>query len=107
MDGARLSASERRALGEIEAALRSEAAGLDRRLRDLRVGLLRQAWESCGVRGLAVLGLAALSVTLLVAGVRTALPVVIWAFAITWTITLGGVFLLLADAADGFSGPAD
>ncbi|MFI6037243.1 DUF3040 domain-containing protein [Streptomyces sp. NPDC051315] len=90
----RLSDDERRVLAEMERALRRDRR-LDRRLRTLRwrPGLSRLA--SYTPRPLTVALLLAVSVALMVAGITTSAPAVIWAFAAIWPPTLYAAFRLL------------
>ncbi|MFF8974767.1 DUF3040 domain-containing protein [Streptomyces sp. NPDC014995] len=94
MTTGRLSDDERRVLAEMERALRRDRR-LDRRLRTLRwrPGLSRLA--SCTPHPLAVALLLAVSVALMVAGIITSAPAVIWAFAAVWPLTLYAAFRLL------------
>ncbi|MFJ8660143.1 DUF3040 domain-containing protein [Streptomyces sp. NPDC093795] len=88
MDEARLSERERRILAEIEQRL-EEDQPLARGLRTMRRGPLRRA--DGGRRGPTVLGLCALgaaTLVLLVLAVATEAPILIWAFAATWVLTL-------------------
>ncbi|MFH9735470.1 DUF3040 domain-containing protein [Streptomyces sp. NPDC017260] len=98
----RLPGHEQRVLDEVERALRRDRR-LDRRLRTLRPGrrpdLTRLA--SYRPRALTVLLLLALSVTLMVTGIVTSRPGVIWAFAAVWPSTLFAVFRLLCRWTEG------
>ncbi|MET9436431.1 DUF3040 domain-containing protein [Streptomyces sp. NPDC006551] len=95
MEEARLSQRERRILAEIERELREDAP-LERRLRTMRRGAGLPALSAHGRRerrrdrraalGTALSGLLALS--LLVSAVATGAPVLIWAFAAVWVVTL-------------------
>jgi hypothetical protein len=89
VDGQGLTQGERRALKAIEDRLRLDAAGLDRRLREMTLGPWGRLSELAG-RPLALvaalLGLA--SAVLLVVAVRGAGLGVVWAFAVCWTGTL-------------------
>jgi hypothetical protein len=90
----RLSDDERRILAEMERALRRDRR-FHRRLRPLRWsrGLSRLA--GCTPRPWAVALLLAVSVGLMVAGIITSAPAVIWAFAALWPPTLYAAFRLL------------
>ncbi|MEU6099306.1 DUF3040 domain-containing protein [Streptomyces flaveolus] len=92
----RLPDHEQRILDEVERALRRDRR-LDRRLRTLRLrrgpDLTRLA--SYRPRTLTVALLLALSVTLMVTGIATSEPSVIWAFAVVWPPTLFAAFRLL------------
>ncbi|MFE7511306.1 hypothetical protein ACFU8I_08785 [Streptomyces sp. NPDC057540] len=109
MDEARLSARERRVLAEIERDLDRDVL-LARRLRTMRrlrrphvpsiPGLGSRRVPRAGAAGrhllaLAVALLGALTLTLLVMGVVTGAPAVIWAFAGVWALTLAGLLLLM------------
>ncbi|MFE9702158.1 DUF3040 domain-containing protein [Streptomyces sp. NPDC005930] len=98
----RLPDHEQRVLDEIEGALRLDRR-LDRRLRTLRLrrcpGLARPAaWRP---RGVTVLLLLAVSVTLMVVGIVSSAPGVIWAFAGVWPVTLFAAFRLLCRWTEG------
>ncbi|GAA3503868.1 hypothetical protein GCM10019016_109800 [Streptomyces prasinosporus] len=102
----RLTEHEQRVLDEIERALRRDRR-LDRRMRALRPGrrpdvphLLRRT-ASYRPRGLTVAALLAVSVTLMVAGMVTSAPGVIWAFAAVWPPTLCAAFRLLCRWSGG------
>ncbi|MFJ8544730.1 DUF3040 domain-containing protein [Streptomyces sp. NPDC093586] len=92
----RLPDHEQRILDEVERALRRDRR-LDRRMRTFRLSrrpdLTRVA--AYRPRALTVLLLLVLSVTLMVTGVVTSDPGVIWAFAAVWPGTLFAVFRLL------------
>ena len=96
----RLPDHEQRILEEMERALRRDRR-LDRRLRTLRLSrrpdparlLARVA--AYRPRGWTVAGLLAVSVALMVAGIVTSEPGVIWAFAVMWPLTLFAAFRLL------------
>ncbi|MFH8798722.1 DUF3040 domain-containing protein [Streptomyces sp. NPDC017936] len=94
MTTGRLSDDERRILAEMERALRRDRR-LDRRLRTLRwrPGVSRLA--SYTPRAWTVAQLLAVSVGLMVAGIATSAPAVIWAFAAVWPLTLYAAFRLL------------
>ncbi|KAF3468226.1 DUF3040 domain-containing protein [Streptomyces sp. Tu 3180] len=102
----RLPAHEQRVLDEIERTLRRDRR-LDRRLRTLRPRrrpgvphlLLRAA--SYRPRGRTVAVLLTVSVTLMVTGMVTSAPGVIWAFAVVWPPTLFAVFRLLCRWSGG------
>ncbi|WP_030240976.1 MULTISPECIES: DUF3040 domain-containing protein [unclassified Streptomyces] len=96
----RLPDHEQRILDEMERALRRDRR-LDRRLRTLRLSRLPDP-----ARVLARLGsyrprvwtvavLLAMSIGLMVTGIVTSAPGVIWAFAALWPLTLFAVFRLL------------
>ncbi len=89
MEPYELTQGERRALKAIEDRLRLEAAGLDRRLREMTPGPLLRL-RALGHRPLALLALVlgAASAVLLVAAVRGCGLGVVWAFAACWTGTL-------------------
>lgn len=96
MTTGRLPHHEQRVLEQIEAALRRDRR-LDRRLRTLR---LRRGPNLAPIAGYqpraGTVGiLLTVSVTLMVIGIRTSDPGVIWAFAALWPLTLYGVFRLL------------
>ncbi|PZT70718.1 hypothetical protein DN402_06740 [Streptomyces sp. SW4] len=98
----RLPDHEQRILDEMERELRRDRR-LDRRLRTFRPGrrppLARVA--AYRPRTLTVLLLLTLSVTLMVAGIVTSRPGVIWAFAAVWPPTLFAVFRLLCRWTEG------
>ncbi|MET9773699.1 DUF3040 domain-containing protein [Streptomyces sp. NPDC006367] len=98
----RLPDHEQRILDEVERALRRDRR-LDRQLRTFRTGrrpdLTRVA--AYRPRTLTVLLLLALSVTLMVTGIVTSEPGVIWAFAAAWPPTLFAVFRLLCRWSGG------
>ncbi|MGW8062505.1 DUF3040 domain-containing protein [Streptomyces ziwulingensis] len=98
----RLSDYERRVLDEVERELRRDRR-LDRRLSTLRLhrcpGLTRLM--VCRPRTPAVLLLLTLSVALLVTGIVTSAPAVIWAFAAMWPVTLFTAFRLLCRWTEG------
>ncbi|CAL9624970.1 hypothetical protein SUDANB176_05934 [Streptomyces sp. enrichment culture] len=102
----RLPDHEQHILDEIERALRRDRR-LDRRLRTLRLhrgpdvpGLLRRT-ASYRPRGRTVAALLAVSIALMVAGMVTSAPGVIWAFAAVWPPTLFAVFRLLCRWSGG------
>ncbi|WP_033319333.1 DUF3040 domain-containing protein [Streptomyces yerevanensis] len=92
----RLPDREQRILDEMEVDLRRDRR-LRRRLRTLRIkrrlNPARAADYQPRVPTVALL--LSVSVVLMVAGIRTSEPVVIWAFAVLWPLTLFGVFRLL------------
>ncbi|MDQ0384582.1 hypothetical protein J2S54_001402 [Streptomyces sp. DSM 42143] len=98
----RLSDHEQRVLDEVERAL-SRDRRLDRRLRTLRLSRRPDLTQlvSYRPRTLTVLLLLALSVTLLVTGIATSAPGVIWAFAAVWPVTLFASFRLLCRWSEG------
>ncbi|AJP04491.1 hypothetical protein TU94_26575 [Streptomyces cyaneogriseus subsp. noncyanogenus] len=102
MTGPRLTAHERRVLAELERDLRRDRR-LDRRMRTFRPGprspLARVA--AYRPRGRTVAALFAVSVTLMVSGIVTSQPVVIWAFAVAWPVTLYAAFRLLCRWTEG------
>ncbi|MGW2292944.1 DUF3040 domain-containing protein [Streptomyces violaceorubidus] len=102
MSVGRLSPHEQRVLDEIEGALRRDRR-LDRRLRTLRLGRLPDPARlaACRPSTPTVLLLLAVSVTLMVLGIVTAAPGVIWAFAGVWPVTLFAVFRLLCRWTQG------
>ncbi|MFJ4645319.1 DUF3040 domain-containing protein [Streptomyces bobili] len=87
MATSRLSDQERRVLEEIERTL-SRDRRLDRRLRTFRPPPPRPRVRTAA-------SLLAVSVTLMVTGIVTSEPGVIWAFAAVWPVTLCTVFRLL------------
>ncbi|MEU0114560.1 DUF3040 domain-containing protein [Streptomyces bobili] len=87
MATSRLSDQERRDLEEIERALRRDRR-LDRRLRTFSPPPRRPRVRTTA-------SLLAVSVTLMVTGIVTSEPGVIWAFAAVWPVTLFTVFRLL------------
>ncbi|MFF1508660.1 DUF3040 domain-containing protein [Streptomyces sp. NPDC058326] len=91
MDEARLSERERRILAEIEERLDQDER-LARRLRPTRGGRRPFPRPALGARrGPTVLGLCALgavTLSLLVLAVATEAPLMIWAFAAAWVVTL-------------------
>ncbi|MGW0820285.1 DUF3040 domain-containing protein [Streptomyces sp. NPDC002845] len=96
MTTGRLPAHEQRILDELEASLRRDRR-LDRQLRTLRPRRRPNLAPIAAYRprGLTVALWLALSVTLMVAGILTSEPAVIWAFAAVWPLTLYGLFRLL------------
>jgi hypothetical protein len=102
MSASRLPDHEQRVLDEIERALRRDRR-LDRRLRKLRprrrpvlsrmVSYRPPAW--------AVALLLVVSIGLMVTGIRTSEPGVIWAFAAVWPLTLFSAFRLLCRWTEG------
>ncbi|MEV8126037.1 DUF3040 domain-containing protein [Streptomyces sp. NPDC085944] len=100
----RLPDHEQRILDEAERALRRDRR-LDRRLRTLRFrrcpDLTRLA--ASRPRGLTVLVLLAVAVSLMVVGIVTSTPGVIRAFAGVWPVALFAVFRLLCRWTEGWS----
>ncbi|MDT0614855.1 DUF3040 domain-containing protein [Streptomyces lancefieldiae] len=98
----RLPDHEQRILDEVERALRRDRR-LDRRLRTLRIGRRPDLGRLAAYRPrtLTVLMLLTLSVTLLVTGIVTSAPGVIWAFAAVWPVTLFAAFRLLCRWTEG------
>jgi hypothetical protein len=98
----RLTAHERRVLAELERDLRRDRR-LDRWMRTFRPGprSLPARVAAYRPRGRTVALLSAVSVALMVAGIVTSEPVVIWAFAIVWPVTLYAVFRLLCRWTEG------
>lgn len=98
----RLPDHEQRILDEVERALRRDRR-LDRRLRTLRLRRRPDLTRLTAYRphGLTVLLLLALSVTLMVTGIATSQPGVIWAFGAVWPWTLFAVFRLLCRWTEG------
>ncbi|MFC4466292.1 DUF3040 domain-containing protein [Streptomyces xiangluensis] len=92
----RLPDHEQRILDDIEADLRRDRR-LRRRLRTLRIKRRLNPARVAGYRPRVptVALLLAMSVGLMVVGIRTSEPAVIWAFAALWPLTLFGVFRLL------------
>jgi hypothetical protein len=89
MDGAGLSDHEQRILSEIESELRGDPA-LERRLRTMRWGcsLPHPATRMFRLNGLVLAVLGLVSVTLLIAAAATTVPLLIWAFAAAWGLTV-------------------
>ncbi|NEY36566.1 DUF3040 domain-containing protein [Streptomyces sp. PRKS01-65] len=102
MTADRLTAHERRVLAELERELRRDR-GLDRRMRTFRPGprSLPGRVAAYRPRGRTVALLFAVSVTLMVSGIVTSEPVVIWAFAVVWPVTLCAAFRLLCRWTEG------
>ncbi|AMW13699.1 hypothetical protein A4E84_31830 [Streptomyces qaidamensis] len=102
----RLPENEQRILDEMERALRRDRR-LDRKLRSHRVSrcpdlahlLARLASYRPRVR--TVMILLAVSVGLMVAGIVTSEPGVIWAFAALWPLTMFAAFRLMCRCCDG------
>ncbi|MDT9691336.1 hypothetical protein Q5762_23915 [Streptomyces sp. P9(2023)] len=105
MDEARLSQRERRILAEIEQAL-SEDVSLERGMRTMsrKRPRVRRAAAGAGGAGrpgrrhalaLSVSLLGMLTLGLLVLAVATGEPVLIWAFAAAWVLTLTGLLRLV------------
>ncbi|MET9765336.1 DUF3040 domain-containing protein [Streptomyces sp. NPDC006372] len=96
----RLPDHEQRILDEMERALRRDRR-LDRRLRTLRLSRLPDPARvfvrlaSYRPRVWTVAVLLAVSVALLVTGIVTSEPAVIWAFAALWPLTLFAGFRLM------------
>ncbi|MEU3845092.1 DUF3040 domain-containing protein [Streptomyces sp. NPDC028635] len=92
----RLPDHEQRILDDLERDLRRDRA-LTRRLRTLQ--RRRASWPSrlaaWRPRPLTVAALLAVAVGLMVTGISTSHPAVIWAFALVWPLTLFAVFRLL------------
>ncbi|MEU0373327.1 DUF3040 domain-containing protein [Streptomyces sp. NPDC006283] len=97
MDEAGLSEPERLILAEIERDLRTDRA-LDRRLRTMSP---EPPHTAAGHRfrahalGAAVSVLAAVTLVLLVMAASSSSPGLIWAFALTWALTLVGLLTLV------------
>ncbi|MFI2432915.1 DUF3040 domain-containing protein [Streptomyces sp. NPDC018693] len=104
MSTGRLPDREQRMLDEMERALRRDRR-LDRRLSTLSryPALARFAAYAPG-RGTVAL-LLAVSVGLMVAGIITSAPAVIWTFAAFWPATLYAAFRRLCRWAEPGSGP--
>lgn len=102
MEGQGLSQGERRTLYAMEEALRLEATTLDRRLRTMRPRL-RYRLAELADRPLTylVLSLGAMSVMMLVLGIRTSSVGVVWAFSGCWTVTLLAAVGLVRDLRGG------
>ncbi|GAA3779880.1 DUF3040 domain-containing protein [Streptomyces phyllanthi] len=96
MTTGRLPDHEQRALEQIEAALRRDRR-LDRRLRTLRLRRCPDLAPIAAYRPrVGTVGIwLTLSVTLMILGIRTSEPWLIWTFAAVWPVTLYGVFRLL------------
>ncbi|MEW2248997.1 MULTISPECIES: DUF3040 domain-containing protein [unclassified Streptomyces] len=96
MSTGRLPDHEQRILDELERDLRRDRR-LSRRLRTLQ--RRRRSWlsslASYRPHPLTVAVLLAVAVGLMVAGITTSHPGVIWAFAVMWPVTLFAVFRLL------------
>lgn len=92
----RLPDREQRILDEMEVDLRRDRR-LRRRLRTLQIKRRLNPARAADYqpRVPTVVLLLSVSVVLMVAGIRTSEPVVIWAFAVLWPLTLFGVFRLL------------
>ncbi|MFG2466064.1 DUF3040 domain-containing protein [Streptomyces canus] len=90
----RLPDHEQRILEEMERALRRDRR-LVRRLRRLSRRRRLSRLVSCTPRPWAAALLLAASVGLMVSGIITSEPGVIWAFAAVWPVTLYGAFRLL------------
>ncbi|MFV0132935.1 DUF3040 domain-containing protein [Streptomyces sp. HMX87] len=98
----RLPDHEQRILDEVERELRRDRR-LERRLRTFRPrrGPVPSRLVAYRPRTRTVLLLLALSVTLMVTGIVTSDPRVIWAFAVVWPVTLFAVFRLLCRWTEG------
>ncbi|MFF8378386.1 DUF3040 domain-containing protein [Streptomyces sp. NPDC015661] len=98
MDEAGLSAHERRVLAEIEEALDRDES-LARRLRTMRRVPRPHAPSIAGVRrhlsSFGVASLGATTLVLFVLAVATEAPVLIWAFAAVWVLTLVALLILV------------
>ncbi|MFK4071613.1 DUF3040 domain-containing protein [Streptomyces sp. NPDC029674] len=90
----RLPEHEQRVLDEMEAALRNDRR-LKTRMWALRARRRVHAVLTHTPRPLTVAFFATVSCTLLVIGIRTSAPGVIWAFACMWPLTLIGFLRLL------------
>ncbi|WP_189321666.1 DUF3040 domain-containing protein, partial [Streptomyces flaveus] len=92
----RLPDREQRILDEMEVDLRRDRR-LRRRLRTLQIKRRLNPARAADYqpRVPTVVLLLSVSVVLMVAGIRTSEPVVIWAFAVLWPLTLFGGFRLL------------
>ncbi|MDQ0789966.1 DUF3040 domain-containing protein [Streptomyces sp. B3I8] len=88
---------EQRVLADIEAALRRGDRRLDRRLRTLRMRRGPDVRRLAGYEPrAAVVGVwLCVAVALMVTGICTGEPAVIWAFAVVWPVALFGLFRLL------------
>ncbi|GGS52583.1 DUF3040 domain-containing protein [Streptomyces griseoviridis] len=98
----RLPEHEQRVLDEVERALRRDRR-LDRQLRTFRASRRPDPARLLAYRPrtLTVLLLLALSVTLMVTGIVTSEPGVIWAYAATWPVTMFAAFRLLCRWTEG------
>ncbi|AOW89761.1 MULTISPECIES: DUF3040 domain-containing protein [Streptomyces] len=98
----RLPDHEQRILDEVERALRRDRR-LDRRLRTLRLARRPDLTRVAAYRPRTptVLLLLALAVALMVAGIVTSEPGVLWSFAAVWPVTLFAVFRLLCRWTEG------
>ncbi|GGZ32489.1 DUF3040 domain-containing protein [Streptomyces poonensis] len=93
----RLPHHEQRILDEMEAELRRDRR-LDRQLRTLRLKRRRSLLAPVAAyrpHPVTVAFCLAVSIVLMVTGIRTSEPGVIWAFALMWPVTLYAVFRLL------------
>ncbi|MEU5216659.1 DUF3040 domain-containing protein [Streptomyces sp. NPDC020807] len=108
MEESRLSPRERRVLAEIEEQLREQDEPLARRLGAMKRGPLLGAPSAVDLRrklpGLAVAALGAATLALLVLAVAIGTPVLIWAFAAVWVLTLIGLLLLVVRWSRRWSG---
>ncbi|MDN0200644.1 DUF3040 domain-containing protein [Streptomyces sp. S.PNR 29] len=102
MTTGRLPDHEQRILDEIERALRRDRR-LDRRLRTLRPSRRPDPNRLAAYRPRlrTVIALLAVSIALMVAGIITSEPGVIWAFAGVWPLALFAVFRLLCRWTEG------
>lgn len=102
MSVGRLPEHEQRILDEVERALRRDRR-LERRLRTFRPSRRPDPARLLAhrPRTLTVLLLLAVSVTLMVTGIVTSEPGVIWAFAAVWPVTLFAVFRTLCRWTEG------
>lgn len=89
MDGAGLSDHEQRILSEIESELQTDSS-LERSLRTMRWGQRQpHPWTRMfRANGLLLAVLGSVSLTLLIAAVATTAPVLLWAFAAAWALTV-------------------
>ncbi|MFK0119903.1 DUF3040 domain-containing protein [Streptomyces sp. NPDC090994] len=102
MSVGRLPEHEQRVLDEVERALRRDRR-LERRLRTFRPSRRPDPARLSAYRPRTptVLLLLAVSVTLMVTGIVTSEPGVIWAFAAVWPVTLFAVFRVLCRWTEG------
>lgn len=89
MDGAGLSDHEQRILSEIESQLQGDSS-LERKLRTMHWGrsLPHPSTRMFKPNGLLLAFLGLVSLILLIAAVATTAPVLIWAFATAWALTV-------------------
>ncbi|EGG44615.1 hypothetical protein SGM_5430 [Streptomyces griseoaurantiacus M045] len=101
MTTGRIPDHEKRILEDMEAALRRDNRRLDRRLRTLRVrrGPDPRRLAAYEPRVAVVAVWLCVAVALMVTGICTGEPPVIWAFAVVWPVALYGVFRLLCRRA--------